>query len=395
MNKIKYLALLLGAAVLGGCAGNAQKTVEDALSVVAVESSGNETLMESEETEAFEESDEEYEEEIVTVEYVEWDGTGTIKKNRAAVLSDRQYFNGKTYVVDSDTRNLGAEFPVVPRKVGDQLVEPVISEFLLTEDKLFYLEKSPDVETHGWNGDCYDLYVQSLDTGEVRLLDTKVDWVVYQEGVVLCHDYVSHSVEAEAQDEAVRKIDVETGTLLDELNFETRDVVMDATKDYVMYYQGTGASYYYYYFETKTSEQFVFPEGTLYRDYFSDGNMYAKLDLENGNTQIVQLYEQGNPVYRIFSKEFSGDTYCSHHKVFYEENRKIMEYNLETGEDRYVCDLGENEYGSCDLYGVQESNGVVLLEEIGDSDNEYGVRYLYEVKDGVKTLVTDGFWIYG
>ncbi len=398
MKNVKYLVILLAAAILGGCVSDAQKESQGAIQMSIVENVDEEVSEESEEQDLLEELDEseELDEELIedepmTVEYVEWDGTGTIKKNGAAALSDMQYFDGKTYVVDRDDRNLGAEFPVVP--IGDQLVEPVISKFLLTEDKLFYMEENPDVEGHGWDNRCYDLYVQFLETGEVKLLDTEVEQVVYQDGVVLCENYEDRTADFDERTEVIRKIDVETGDLLDEFDLGTRGTVYECNKDYIMYFLSEDYKDYCYWFQTKTSEEIVFPEGTRWSKDFSSGNMYAKIDLENGSTKIVQLYEQGKPVYRIFPKEFYGNTYCSCDKVFYEDDRKIMEYNLETGEERYLCDLGENQYGPHIFCEIQESNGMILLEESGlGAPGEYGTHYLYEVKDGVKTLVTNGFW---
>jgi len=288
---------------------------------------------------------------------------------------------------------LGAEFPVVPRKVGDQFIEPVISKFLLTEDKLFYMEENPDVEGNGWKHRCYDLYVQFFETGEVMQLATKIGGAVYHEGVIIYENYVDYSVDFDERFEMVRKIDVETGEVLDEFDLGARGIVFEYNKDYVRYFLKEDRKDYYYWFQTKSSEEIVLPEGARSYNYSIDGNLYAKSEQENGSTKIVQLYEQGKSVYRIFPKEFSGDTYCSCDKVFYEEDRKIMEYNLETGEERYLCDLGENQYGPHIFCEIQESNGMILLEESAPgAPGEYGTHYLYEVKDGVKTLVTCGFW---
>jgi len=399
MKNVKYLAILLATAMLGGCAGDVQDESKEAIQTSIVENLDEEVSEESGEQDLLEEHDESeeldeelIEDEPVTVEYVEWDGTGTIKKKKGeANLSDMQYFGGRTYVVDKDNRNLGAEFPVVPRKVGEQLIEPVISKFLLTESELLYLEETPNTTTYDWSNRCYDLYVQHLDTGDVRLLAAEVDEAVYQEGVITYEKFVDCDADYKEIASSIRQVDVKTGEILNELDFGTNDFVWYYNKDNV-YYDREDKSYCYN-FATKTTEEIVFPGSTRYTRHYYDGNIYATIYPKDNVFMIVQLYEQGDSVYRIFPKEFSYSSYFSHDKVFYEADRKIMEYNLETGEERYLCDLGENQYGPCDFCGAQENNGMVLLEESGPgAPGEYGTHYLYEVKDGVKTLVTSAFW---
>lgn len=352
----------------------------------------------SEETEAPEETgdwedSEETTEAAAPIEYEEWDGTGTLKKNNAAPLSRMQYFQGKTYVVDKDDTVLGAPFPTVARKEGEKLVEPQISYFLFTEDSLFYLEESKTIHSDYRDHRCFELYAQSLENGEVRKLADDVGEAVYQDGVIIYQAYRERQFTEDNSDVIVKQLDAKTGVKLNEINLGNQVFLRHYDQNTLFYDDHVDDKYYYYYFETKQRKEIWFPKELYLYTYVISGNIYAPISLENGNWKVVQLYEQGEKVNRIFSKEFPAETYASHEKIFYEEDRKIMEYNLETNETRFICELGEDEYGPHDLYDIEENGGIILLKEGGDGpEGGYGNIYLYEVEDGQKTLVTKGFW---
>lgn len=392
---IRILLLLLTIFLLTGCAETSAEPSDE--SGYAETDGENET----EDTKASEEAGDEEEweetedevEESIPIEYEEWDGTGTLKKSNAAPLSRMQYFQGKTYVVDKDDSVLGAPFPTVARQEGENLVEPKISYFLFADDSLFYMEESKTVWSYYRDYRCFELYVQSLKTGEVRKLADDVGEAVYQDGVIIYQVYRERQFTEDNSDVIVKQLDVETGEVVYEINLGNQ-VFLRYYDRYTLFYDDhVDEKYYYYYFETKDRRVIWFPKELDLYTYVIGDNIYAPIPLENGNRKIVQLYEQGEQVNRIFPKEFSGDFYASHEKIFYEEDRKVMEYNLETNETRFICELGEDEYGPHDLHDIEENGGMILLREgsVGPEDG-YPIVYLYEVKDGQKKFVTDSFW---
>lgn len=393
-KKMNFLIILfLTVCILSGCrGGSAEPAYESEFSeVVSSSESGEETTGEP----TSEDSEEESEStgESAPIEYVEWDGTGTLKKNGAEYLGKMQYFNGKTYVIDTDDTVLGEPLPVVARQTENGPVEPVVSYFYFAEDKLFYLEESKTIISNYIFCRCFDLYVQSLETGEVKLLATEVGEAVYQDGVITYSVYRERSTAVEKEDVVIKQVDIETGKLLSEINLGNHAVAWDYNSEYILYYLEADGKFYFYFYESREREEVPLPEVYNYRIFYGNGNLFIGVMVGDSTYQIAELYEQSEKVTRIFPFELPSTFYFSHEKVFYEEDRKVMEYDLEKNETRCVCELGSDEYGENTLHSVEESGGVVLLKE-GSSgpEGDYGIIYLYEVKDGEKTLITDGFW---
>ena len=396
-----FIILSLTVCMLSGCVSSSAEITSEFDDVEEIDSLDTES-----EEEVFEESEEvseESEEEPVSVEYVEWDGTGTIRKNDAVRLGRMQYYQGKTYVIDRDNSVLGEPFPTVPRKEGDKLVEPKITFFLFAEDTLFYMEKKDiGIPWLSSRQCCCNLYAQSLESGEVRLLAEDLAGgsiyyetadAVYHEGIITYEVYREELDTGYDEDLTIKQIDSDTGEILNEVNFGKSVYAINYNKDYLYYYDREAEKDFYYYFRDGSRKEVVFAPEIGYT-YHEDGNMYGEISSGDEKYKVVQLYEQGEEVARIFSYEFSGYTYHSHNKIFYEEDRKVMEYNLETGELRFICELGEDEYDPHDLSGIEENNGMIFLEEGGlGAPGGYGIIYLYEVQDGQKKFVTNGFWV--
>lgn len=394
MNKKRnsFIILFFIVCILSGCRRDSGEPAYESVFSEAASSSeiGEETTEEPTSGDSGEEP--ESTGESAPIEYVKWDGTGTLKKNGAEYLGKMQYFNGKTYVIDTDDTVLGEPLPVVARQTENGPVEPVVSYFYFTEDTLFYLEESEVTKNLLAAKRCFDLYAQSLGNEDVRLLAREVGEAVYQDGVITYEVYKEPTLSEEKPDVIIKQVDAETGKLLNEFNFGNQCFVFDYNKENVLYYSNEESKYYYYNFKEKISQSADMPE-VHFLLYSSNGNIYARIPSENGLVRVVELYEQGTPVYRSFPREFSGDIYFSHEKVFYEEDRKVMEYDLEKNETRCVCELGSDEYGENTLHSVEESGGVILLrEDSSGPEGGYGIIYLYEVRDGEKTLITDGFW---
>ncbi len=311
-------------------------------------------------------------------ELTEWDGTGELKKLNQRELGEYQYIGGKAYF---------AELPLVERTTGKYPGEARCEFFYMTDDTLFYMEDDETVSGPPHKAKSTYLFAQPLQSNgdDVVLLDEKVYAAVYQDGIIITMTY----------DGVYKRIEASTGKILYEYDCKKIDgkgFNWEYTDKYVLYHTADGEKIFY--FDGQEERDIYIP--SQYKDalWVWSGNIFSKQYNEDGTSNIIQLYEQCEPVWRIFPQKMPVDFDFSDGKAFYyDEETGVMEYDLETNRLRHVCDVEPDEYEGERrgyLEAVGDNGGVFLIEM--NSYNLYPNTFYYFIdEEGNKELIGKDF----
>lgn len=384
----KYIAvLLLTICLLTGCAGekiptatpdttaHPNQTDENLSTEIQTEpSSDQETTTESESSSEPETSE--------LPELTEWDGTGEFKKLNQVRLCDFQYIDGVLYTP--------SRLPLLERTSGEYPGQARANLFCIVNDMIYYLENDGTGEDEHDRDLKYRLYSQPFDgSAEAVLLAEDVWRAKYQCGVILCSTYdptTDHVI--------YKQIDATTGELLLEFDSVVIDndmgdkyIVCTDELDYLICYFYDAIELIQYNYKDQTERQFPITYEYGYYVFSWAGNLFTWYWNEDRTVSLIQLYEQGELVMRIFPVEFPNMNYSfSNGKVIYcEDNATVMEYDLASNTTRKVCDLdpGVSEEKPHVFLDAQSDNGAVLLDERCGDD---AFTYLID-ENGKKTLL--------
>lgn len=385
--KEKYFAiLLLTICLLTGCAGEKVPTATPDTTDLPnwmEENLSTETQTEpSSDQETTSESESSSEPEISELpELTEWDGTGEFKRLNQIGLSDFQYIDGVLYTP--------GRLPLLERTSGEYPGQARADLFCIVDDMIYYLEDDGTVYDEHDRGLRYRLYAQPFDgSAEAVLLAEHVFEAKYQEGILLCQAYdptTDHVI--------YKQIDAESGEIL--LEFDSNIIretignyfIISDELDYLICYFYNTIQLVQYRYEDQTVQQLPITKEYGDRVFSWAGNLFTWHWNEDRTVSLIQLYEQGEPVMRLFPVKFPNKNYSfSNGKVIYcEENSTVMEYDLASNTTRKVCDLdpGISEEKPHIFLNAQSDNGGVLLEE---SCGDYSFLYLID-ENGKKTLL--------
>ncbi len=316
-----------------------------------------------------------------TPEFTVWDGQGELRKLAKRYLGKYQYKEGEVYYCGN--------LPVVERTTGEYQGKPYVEAFYIVDDMLYYLEDDGTVADSIYEAKSMRLFSQPLGSqgDDVVLLAEGVVAVCYQDGILSCR----------MKNDFFKQIDTSTGEAIFEYDFGNSDLdgmVYAYEKDYLICYSADVEQYYQYQYNDDRKQMIFIPDEYKIELWGWAGNLFSQQRHGDGTVNIVQLYEQGDPVWRIFPQILPSYYQFSNGKVFYyDEETGVMEYDLETNALRTICDVEPDEYGDGKRSYIEaaDDNGGVFLTEM-NSYNSYPNVFVYFVDErGNKRLLFDGF----
>ncbi len=342
--------------ILTGCAQNIVKQSKEATTDIPSTTSRESMSKESSQSVLQEDSSasetSSIPEEQKTPEFTVWDGQEKLLRLDQREFGEFQYVNGTAYYVGN--------LPLVDRTNGDYPGKAYADAFYMTDHMLYYLEDDGTVEDTIYEAKSMRLFAQPLDSNgaDVALLAENVYFATYQNGIIMYDTF-----------DRFKQINTNTSEIAFEFNFkdiEENGQVYTYEKDYVFYYSHDAKQYFYYYYKSQRKEPVYIPHELEYNLWAWSGNLFSKKENEDGSVNIVQLYEQGKPVWRVFPQKIPYNFDFSDGKAFYyDDETGVMEYDLETDTLRKICDVEPDEYGDgkrAYIHAEGDNGGTFLIE---------------------------------